>query len=290
MILRYCRTCPSFCSGGSKFLVAFLARNSSHLLPILESNALVNLVGVCDCILYRTISNVLLPSMLHTLPESLTKVVRKFAEELDCWLKSAIAHLPDNLRIVKLEMATRFAHTLRRQMSLNHLAQASRMVVHNSDITSQMLHDWRQLDLDAICRETLFSTEHNATTCQLILKLGRDFETLLEEEAPIEGYIEWLESLVNKCAVHATSRRKGGGRRLARQFLLLWSAFGTRVIRDMTLHSAASFGSFHLLRLMFDDYVLFLVETIHTEDQMKDFMRNLMSDMPPQITAFSGLL
>ncbi|GFU38725.1 transcription factor RFX4 [Trichonephila clavipes] len=85
----------------------------------------------------------------------------------------------------------------------------------------------------------------------------------------------------------ATGRRKGGGRRLARQFLLLWSAFGTRVIRDMTLHSAASFGSFHLLRLMFDDYVLFLVETIHTEDQMKDFMRNLMSDMPPQITAFS---
>ncbi|GFT13340.1 transcription factor RFX4 [Nephila pilipes] len=184
------------------FLLHFWQGIPPHLLPILESNALVNLVGVCDCILYRTISNVLLPSMLHTLPESLTKVVRKFAEELDCWLKSAIAHLPDNLRIVKLEMATRFSHTLRRQMSLNHLAQASRMVVHNSDITSQMLHDWRQLDLDAICRETLFSTEHNATTCQLILKLGRDFETLLEEEAPIEGYIEWLESLVNKCAVH----------------------------------------------------------------------------------------
>lgn len=47
-------------------------------------------------------------------------------------------------------------------------------------------------------------------------------------------------------------------------------------------------GSFHLLRLMFDDYVLFLVETIHTEDQMKDFMRNLINDAPPQITAFTG--
>lgn len=28
----------------------------------------------------------------------------------------------------------------------------------------------------------------------------------------------------------------------ARQFLLLWSCIGTRVIRDMTLHSAPSFG------------------------------------------------
>lgn len=39
---------------------------------------------------------------------------------------------------------------------------------------------------------------------------------------------------------------------------------------------------------MFDDYVLFLVETIHTEDQMKDFMRNLINDAPPQIAAFTG--
>ncbi|XP_054706636.1 transcription factor RFX4-like [Uloborus diversus] len=269
------------------FLLHFWQGIPPHLFPVLESNALVNLVGVCDCILYRTISNVLLPSMLHTLPESLTKVVRKFAEELDGWLKTAISHLPDNLKLVKLEMATRFSHTLRRQMSLNHLAQASRMVVHNSDITAQMLHDWRQLDLDAICRETLFSTEHSTATCQLILKLTKDFESLLEEESPIENYIEWLESLVNKCAIHASGRRKCGNRRLGRQFLLLWSAFGTRVIRDMTLHSAASFGSYHLLRLMFDDYVLFLVETIHTEDQMKDFMRNLINDDPPEISSFA---
>lgn len=40
---------------------------------------------------------------------------------------------------------------------------------------------------------------------------------------------------------------------------------------------------------MFDDYVLFLVETIHTEDQMKDFMRNLLNDTPPHIAAFTGL-
>ena len=31
-------------------------------------------------------------------------------------------------------------------------------------------------------------------------------------------------------------------RRIARQFLLMWSCFGTRVIRDMTLQSAPSFG------------------------------------------------
>ena len=32
------------------------------------------------------------------------------------------------------------------------------------------------------------------------------------------------------------------------------------VIRDLTLRSAASFGSFHLIRLLFDEYMYFLVE------------------------------
>lgn len=32
------------------------------------------------------------------------------------------------------------------------------------------------------------------------------------------------------------------------------------VIRDLTLRSAASFGSFHLIRLLFDEYMYYLIE------------------------------
>lgn len=32
------------------------------------------------------------------------------------------------------------------------------------------------------------------------------------------------------------------------------------VIRDLTLRSAASFGSFHLIRLLYDEYMFFIVE------------------------------
>ena len=35
----------------------------------------------------------------------------------------------------------------------------------------------------------------------IIISVSKDFESLLEDETPIEGYIEWLESLVNKCAI-----------------------------------------------------------------------------------------
>ena len=32
------------------------------------------------------------------------------------------------------------------------------------------------------------------------------------------------------------------------------------VIRDLTLRSAASFGSFHLIRLLYDEFMFYLVE------------------------------
>ncbi|XP_076330700.1 transcription factor RFX4-like [Tachypleus tridentatus] len=226
------------------------------------------------------------PLLLQTLPDSLTKVIRKFVHEYDYWLRSAMYNLPENLRTMKLEVARCFTQVLRRQMSLNHLAQASRMVVHNTEITQQMLQDWRQIDMGAICRETLYSMEQNeiGTTFDIILNISKEFECFLEDGAPIDAYVEWLDTLVNKCVVLPSSRKKVSVRRLSRHFLLMWSTFGTRVIRDMTLHSAASFGSFHLLRLMFDDYVIFLVENIHMEDQVKNFFRNIASDSSPDFT------
>lgn len=42
------------------------------------------------------------------------------------------------------------------------------------------------------------------------------------------------------------------------QFLLCLCS--SMVIRDLTLRSAASFGSFHLIRLLYDEYMFFLIE------------------------------
>lgn len=38
------------------------------------------------------------------------------------------------------------------------------------------------------------------------------------------------------------------------------TAPSSMVIRDLTLRSAASFGSFHLIRLLYDEYMYYLIE------------------------------
>ncbi|MEQ2309106.1 regulatory factor X, 4 (influences HLA class II expression), partial [Ameca splendens] len=73
-------------------------------------------------------------------------------------------------------------------------------------------------------------------------------------------------------------KRPGSLKKVAQQFLLMWSCFGTRVIRDMTLHSAPSFGSFHLIHLMFDDYVLYLLESLHFQERANDLMRAMKGE------------
>lgn len=43
-------------------------------------------------------------------------------------------------------------------------------------------------------------------------------------------------------------------------FFIILYITSSMVIRDLTLRSAASFGSFHLIRLLYDEYMFYLVE------------------------------
>ncbi|XP_007893604.1 transcription factor RFX4 isoform X1 [Callorhinchus milii] len=261
------------------FLLHFWQGMPPHMLPVLGSSTVVNIVGVCDSILYKAISGVLMPTVLQALPDSLTQVIRKFAKQLDEWLKVALHELPENLRNIKFELARRFSQVLRRQTSLNHLCQASRTVIHSADITFQMLEDWRNVDLHSITKQTLYTMEDSREEHRkLIIKLYQEFDHLLEEQSPIESYIEWLDSMVDRCVVKVATKKPGCLKKVARQFLLMWSCFGTRVIRDMTLHSAPSFGSFHLIHLTFDDYVLYLLESLHCQERANELMRAMKGE------------
>ncbi|CAC5390482.1 RFX4 [Mytilus coruscus] len=200
------------------FLLHFWQGMPQHIIPILDSQTIVLLVGVCDSVLYKAIANVLMPTVLQPLPESLTQVIRRFAKQLDEWLVIALDALPC--------VARRFAQVLRRQTSLNHLCQASRTVVHSSEITSQMLDDWLNVDRNSIIKQTLYTMDnYSENDHQIIVQLCSEFEKLLEDQAPLESYVEWLDR------------------------------------------------SFHLMHLMFDDYVLYLVESLHSQERANEFLR-----------------
>ncbi|KAJ7392810.1 hypothetical protein OS493_010470 [Desmophyllum pertusum] len=139
------------------FLIHFWQGMPSHMLEVLGSGEVVELIGQCDTILYKAISGVLIPGTLQPLPASLTQAIRQFAQQLDEWLKESLSHLPEPLQKRKLGVAKSFSHSLRRQTSLTHLAQAARTVLHSAEPVAQMLNDWKQIDFEGIARQALWT-------------------------------------------------------------------------------------------------------------------------------------
>ncbi|XP_076463260.1 DNA-binding protein RFX2-like isoform X2 [Babylonia areolata] len=208
-----------------------------------------------DYAFYQALVEVLIPDVLRPIPSSLTQAIRNFAKSLEGWLKTAMQGMPEEMIKAKLGAVSAFAQTLRRYTSLNHLAQAARAVLQNTSQINQMLTDLNRVDFANV-------QEQASWVCQcedsVVQQLEQDFKKTLKQGNSLEQWAVWLEAVVNQ--VLKPHDGSPNFPRAARQFLLKWSFYSSMVIRDLTLRSAASFGSFHLIRLLYDEYMFYLVE------------------------------
>jgi regulatory factor X 1/2/3 len=77
-------------------------------------------------------------------------------------------------------------------------------------------------------------------------QLLHQFKSELQQHKQLDEWAMWLGQVVAGCL-------DDGGQpyqwiSAARNFLLKWSFYSSLIIRDLTLRSACSFGSFHLIR------------------------------------------
>uniref|UniRef100_A0A3B5LL91 DNA-binding protein RFX2 n=1 Tax=Xiphophorus couchianus TaxID=32473 RepID=A0A3B5LL91_9TELE len=205
----------------------------------------------CDHILYQALVEILIPDVLRPVP-TLTQAIRNFAKSLEGWLTTAMTSFPQEIVRTKVAVVSAFAQTLRRYTSLNHLAQAARAVLQNTSQINQMLSDLNRVD---------FANEQASWVCQcdegVVQRLEQDFKVTLQQQSSLDQWATWLDNVVSQ--VLKPHQGSPSFPKAARQFLLKWS-FYSMVIRDLTLRSAASFGSFHLIRLLYDEYMFYLVE------------------------------
>uniref|UniRef100_A0ABD2VWQ9 RFX-type winged-helix domain-containing protein n=1 Tax=Trichogramma kaykai TaxID=54128 RepID=A0ABD2VWQ9_9HYME len=208
-----------------------------------------------DYMFYQNLVEVLMPDVLRPIPSPLTQSIRNFAKGLESWLTTAMNDCPEELMQIKLTAVSAFAQTLRRYTSLNHLAQAARAVLQNNSQINQMLADLNRVDFHNV-------QEQASWVCQcdysMVQRLEADFKVTLQQQNSLEQWAIWLKGVVTQ--VLEPYEGKPTFAKAARQFLLKWSFYSSMVIRDLTLRSAASFGSFHLIRLLYDEYMFYLIE------------------------------
>ncbi|XP_028301410.1 DNA-binding protein RFX2 isoform X2 [Gouania willdenowi] len=209
----------------------------------------------CDHILYQALVEILIPDVLRPVPSTLTQAIRNFAKSLEGWLTNAMTNFPQEIVQSKVAVVSAFAQTLRRYTSLNHLAQAARAVLQNTSQINQMLSDLNRVDFANVQEQASWVCQCDESVVQ---RLEQDFKVTLQQQSSLDQWATWLDNVVTQ--VLKPHQGSPSFPKAARQFLLKWSFYSSMVIRDLTLRSAASFGSFHLIRLLYDEYMFYLVE------------------------------
>ncbi|CAL8330524.1 unnamed protein product [Lota lota] len=210
----------------------------------------------CDNVLYQTLVEILISEVLRPIPSALTQAIRNFAKGLESWLTNAMMNIPEEMVRIKVACVCAFSQTLRRYTSLNHLAQAARAVLQNSTQITQMLSDLNRVDFTNVQEQASWvcRCEEN-----LVQRLEQDFKTTLQQQSSLEQWAGWLDGVVTQ-VLKPYDQNPAALPKAAKFFLLNWSFYSSMVIRDLTLRSAASFGSFHLIRLLYDEYMYYLIE------------------------------
>uniref|UniRef100_A0A673IVD1 Transcription factor RFX3 n=1 Tax=Sinocyclocheilus rhinocerous TaxID=307959 RepID=A0A673IVD1_9TELE len=225
------------------------------LVLLCGNEAVLKWMNTCDHLMYQALVEILIPDVLRPIPSALTQAIRNFAKSLEGWLTNAMSSIPQRMIQTKVSAVSAFAQTLRRYTSLNHLAQAARAVLQNTSQINQMLSDLNRVDFANV-------QEQASWVCQceegLVQRLEQDFKATLQQQSSLEQWAAWLDNVVTQML--KPYEDKPTLPKAARQFLLKWSFYSSMVIRDLTLRSAASFGSFHLIRLLYDEYMFYLVE------------------------------
>ncbi|XP_058513751.1 DNA-binding protein RFX2 isoform X3 [Ochotona princeps] len=229
--------------------------SKDKLVSLCKCDPILRWMRSCDHILYQALVEILIPDVLRPVPSTLTQAIRNFAKSLEGWLTNAMSDFPQRVIQTKVGVVSAFAQTLRRYTSLNHLAQAARAVLQNTAQINQMLSDLNRVDFANV-------QEQASWVCQceegVVQRLEQDFKVTLQQQSSLDQWAAWLDGVVTQVLrQHAGSPSFP---KAARQFLLKWSFYSSMVIRDLTLRSAASFGSFHLIRLLYDEYMFYLVE------------------------------
>ncbi|XP_061482290.1 DNA-binding protein RFX6 [Rhineura floridana] len=279
------------------FLLHFWQGMPDHLLPLLENPVIIDIFCVCDSILYKVLTDVLIPATMQEMPESLLADIRNFAKNWEHWIVSSLENLPEDLATKKLPIARRFVSSLKRQTSFLHLAQIARPALFDQRIVNAMVTDIEKVDLHSIGSQALLTVsgsmdsdgegyiEYDSIT------VFQELKDLLKKNATVESFIEWLDNVVEQRVIKASKQNGRSLKKRAQDFLLKWSFFGARVMHTLTLNNASSFGSFHLIRMLLDEYILLAMETQFNNDkeqELQNLLDKYMKNLDASKAAFTA--
>eukprot|EP00039_Didymoeca_costata_P033504 m.42693 g.42693 ORF g.42693 m.42693 type:complete len:362 (-) comp9902_c0_seq1:1430-2515(-) len=249
--------------------------------PDLDSKSVLEFAERADKTLHTSIVKSLMKDVFQNMTGLLTKQIRNFAKCYSKWIEESLeaAKIEGKFKTERVKLASSFAQRLRRYTGLNHLAQAARTVLSNPSHITHMLEDYLRIDFANV--QTQVKWMCDGCDEALVTKHEEAFRHMQQVPATsngdsLENWATWMQGIVadalgpkQKMFQSTTPEGKKKDSEKAGELLLRWSFVSNLILRDLTLKSAISFGPFHLMRLLCDEYMYFLVENAVAEGGFK---------------------
>ncbi|KAM0751110.1 hypothetical protein T439DRAFT_288432 [Meredithblackwellia eburnea MCA 4105] len=222
------------------------------------------LIYRADAAVYNDVLEFLHAQLLVNLPSQTFLNLRGLADNMERIMTSALSTFNDPaFQGPKVELAARFGHLVTRHLGLCQLAQALTGIVSNSVTLSEMANAWDEIDFEAIKNQSALvsNCEHS-----FLEDCFSAFRKLLKSPGPvpIESFIRWADQCFDRCiSPPQTSAAKATS---PRSLLIRWSFVTSQIMRDLTLRSAPSFGSFAIASIFLDEFLGFQVSHIFSSN------------------------
>jgi regulatory factor X 1/2/3 len=225
------------------------------LYQLCNSGSVQQFVWRVDCLVYHNLLEVLFPDILRPVPILVTQAITNFADNLQLWLTEAMKGCPEKINNIKKSTVNALAQMLRRYTSLNRLSQAARAMLQNSSQIDHTLDDLIRVDFCSVREQASWACQYDNI---MVEQLEAHYINTLHELKCLD---QWAVKLKEEVIVALNQfETKPDFAKSAKQYLLCWALYNSIVFKDLTLRHLGSSGCLHLIRLLYDEYLIFLIQ------------------------------
>lgn len=232
----------------------FWSNLDSNVRECVTHSTMMSLIHRADAVIYDEILDYLHSQTLRQMLQQDFGSLRQLAQNMEQVIIAALASYPNHFVGPKIELAARFGHLVIRNLGICQLAQALSGIFSNPNNLKEMAEAWDGIDFEAVRNQAAL-----VTNCQreVLSPCFEDFRAILKNpNANINHFITFVESTSERCLQPTSDNERG---LTPRSLLVRWCFVSSQLMRDLTLRSASSFGSFQIVNLFFDEWLGFKV-------------------------------
>ncbi|GAA5907255.1 hypothetical protein JCM6882_008403 [Rhodosporidiobolus microsporus] len=230
---------------------------SPNDMALLQHSSIVPLVTRAVSVVFQTTLLCLHDNLEKPLSPEAPASLQQLADQIEDIHSAALAaYAQDSLVVPLFELAARFSHLLNLHLGLRKLVHALGGLLANSDAKRHLAQSWVEVDFAFLKKQAALA---NTLDLDLLSSAFAEFHELLTSPEPltVAALASWLETRCNRFKDEVGSPQ---------EVLQQWSWVTGQVLRDLTLRSSPSFGSFQVINLFLQDLLTFqiLLDTAFT--------------------------